>query len=107
MLTNFSLAQKEYIVKHLYPEIAKALIHFISEAKRHNEIDEPNAFGESPSKLAMQAASKLLSEGGGVETNNMQASSTSAFGGYKMGQSQPSNMQTTSKPSETQQHQQE
>lgn len=36
ILKSFSTAQKEYIIKHLYPEISKALIHFISEAKRHN-----------------------------------------------------------------------
>ena len=40
LLANFSLAQKEYIVKHLYPELVKALVHFISEAKRHNQIVE-------------------------------------------------------------------
>lgn len=40
LLANFSLAQKEYIVKHLYPELVKALVHFISEAKRHNQIIE-------------------------------------------------------------------
>lgn len=36
LLVSFSKAQKEYIIKHLYPEISKALIHFISEAKRCN-----------------------------------------------------------------------
>ena len=51
LLKSFSRAQKEYIVKHLYPELTKALIHFISEAKRHNQIVEPNAFGESPTRM--------------------------------------------------------
>lgn len=35
LLSTFSEAQKAYIVKNLYPEISKALVHFISEAKRH------------------------------------------------------------------------
>ena len=52
LLKSFSEAQKLYIIRHIYPELSKALIHFISEAKRHNQINEPNAFGESPSKFA-------------------------------------------------------
>lgn len=36
LLQNFSKAQKAYIVKNLYPELSRALVHFISEAKRHN-----------------------------------------------------------------------
>ena len=48
LLKSFSKAQKEYIIKHLYPELSKALVHFISEAKRRNQIDEKNTFGESP-----------------------------------------------------------
>ena len=36
LLKIFSKAQKEYIIKHLYPELSKALVHFISEAKRCN-----------------------------------------------------------------------
>jgi len=35
LLQQFSAAQKEYVIKNLYPELTKALIHFISEAKRH------------------------------------------------------------------------
>ena len=40
LLTSFSYAQKEYIIKYLYPEISKALVHFICEAKRLNQITE-------------------------------------------------------------------
>ena len=40
ILSQFSIAQKEYIVEKLYPSIEKALVHFISEAMRHNEIVE-------------------------------------------------------------------
>ena len=53
LLANFSLAQKEYIVKHLYPELVKALVHFISEAKRHNQIVERPQLLESESSLVM------------------------------------------------------
>ena len=48
LLQNFSKAQKQYIIKHIYPEIGKALIHFISEAKRRHQIIEPDAFGKMP-----------------------------------------------------------
>ena len=44
LLKSFSDAQKAYIVKNLYPEIGKALVHFISEAKRHNQIQEDEPF---------------------------------------------------------------
>ena len=49
MLQNFSDAQKEYIIDNLYPELGKALIHFVSEAKRFEQIqeDRPN-FGGAP-----------------------------------------------------------
>ena len=40
LLTNFSDAQKTYIIEKLYPELKKALVHFVSEAKRFNQIDE-------------------------------------------------------------------
>lgn len=40
LLKQFSASQREYIIKNLYPELKKALIHFISEAKRHEQIDE-------------------------------------------------------------------
>ena len=49
LLKNFSKAQKEYIVQNLYPEISKALIHFISEAKRHNQIVENDGLENAPS----------------------------------------------------------
>ena len=74
LLKSFSKAQKEYIIRHIYPELSKALIHFISEAKRHNAIDEPNAFNTDAADAPTQ-------------------SQFSAFGGYKLGQTQPSNMQ--------------
>ena len=40
LLASFSYAQKEYIIEHLYPELSKALVHFIAEAKRLNTIRE-------------------------------------------------------------------
>jgi hypothetical protein len=39
-LVGFSLAQKKYIVTHIYPSISKALVHFIGEAKRLDQIEE-------------------------------------------------------------------
>ena len=45
LLKPFSEKQRQYIVKHLYPEISKALVHFISEAVRHNQIDETDGVG--------------------------------------------------------------
>ena len=36
LLASFTRVQKQYIVKHLYPELNKALVHFISEATRYN-----------------------------------------------------------------------
>ena len=38
LLKDFSAGQKQYIVKNLYPELSRALVHFISEAKRHKQI---------------------------------------------------------------------
>ena len=38
LLTSFSVAQKEYIVDNLYPDIQRAFVHFIAEAKRMNKI---------------------------------------------------------------------
>ena len=32
LLASFSFSQKQYIIEHLYPEISKAFVHFISEA---------------------------------------------------------------------------
>ena len=52
LLATFTKSQKQYIIKHLYPEINKALIHFISEAKRCNQIEEhstPGVFNKQPS----------------------------------------------------------
>lgn len=92
LLKSFSKAQKEYIIKHLYPELSKALVHFISEAKRHNQIDEKNTFGESPpSPRQLQQIPAARVE---QEQQMQHPASSSAFGGgYKMGQTQPSNMQ--------------
>jgi len=59
-------------VKNLYPEISKALIHFISEAKRHNQIVEEDAFGTPPNRNIDQ---NLAQEA---------QSSSSAFGSFKM-----------------------
>ena len=60
LLTSFSHAQKEYIVKHLYPEISKALLHFISEAKRHNQIEESaSLFGERGAGASPGAGGRL------------------------------------------------
>jgi len=81
LLHSFSAAQKDYIIKHLYPELSKALIHFISEAKRHNQINEENTFGGSP---------------GAKQEQPVRKPSQSNFGGFKMGQvssqAQPSNL---------------
>ena len=81
LLQNFSKAQKAYIIKNLYPELSRAQVHFISEAKRHNQFDEL-----SP----VEAASP--------EKSLMQRKESSTFGGFKMGAqapnaAQPSNMQ--------------
>ena len=38
ILASFSVAQKEYIIENLYPDIERAFVHFISEAKRMNKI---------------------------------------------------------------------
>ena len=81
LLLNFSQAQKAYIIKNLYPELSRALVHFISEAKRHNQIDE---------LAPVEAASP--------EKTLMQRKESSTFGGFKMGAAapnaaQPSNMQ--------------
>ena len=40
LLQNFTDAQKDYIIENLYPELTKALIHFVSEAKRCDQIQE-------------------------------------------------------------------
>lgn len=55
LLKSFSDAQKSYIVKNLYPEIGKALVHFISEAKRHNQISEDEPFGTNQTGSFAQA----------------------------------------------------
>lgn len=36
ILKSFSQPQKNYIIEQLYPEITKALIHFVAEAVRCN-----------------------------------------------------------------------
>ena len=36
LLQNFSQSQREYIIDQLYPELRKALIHFVAEATRCN-----------------------------------------------------------------------
>ena len=98
LLKSFSHAQKLYIIRHIYPELSKALIHFISEAKRHNEIDEPNSFGESPPRPSHSLFQPQPPSDTGAVNNNRGGNAaplSSAFCGYKMGQSQPSNMQTT------------
>ena len=38
LLASFSYSQKEYIIEHLYPEVSKALVHFVGEASRLNAI---------------------------------------------------------------------
>ena len=38
LLASFSVAQKEYIIENLYPDLSRALVHFIAEAKRLNKI---------------------------------------------------------------------
>ena len=36
LLGNFTKAQKEYIIENLYPDLVKALQHFIGEAMSQN-----------------------------------------------------------------------
>ena len=36
LLQSFSQPQREYIIDQLYPELKKALIHFVAEATRCN-----------------------------------------------------------------------
>lgn len=50
LLESFSAKQRSYIVENLYPDLKKALVHFISEAKRHNQIEETasDTFALSP-----------------------------------------------------------
>ena len=38
LLTSFNKAQKEYIIEKLYPDLGKALQHFIGEAMNQNQI---------------------------------------------------------------------
>ena len=54
LLAEFTEPQRDYIVDKLYPELKKALVHFISEAKRFNQIDE-QAFPSSSGLLLSSA----------------------------------------------------
>ncbi len=45
LLSDFTPGEKDYIVHNLYPTLKKALSHFITEARRHNQITERS---ESP-----------------------------------------------------------
>ena len=40
LLSDFTPGEKDYIVHNLYPTLKQALSHFISEARRHNQITE-------------------------------------------------------------------
>ena len=40
LLEQFTIGQKEYIIDKLYPDLQKALVLFIAEAKRLNKITE-------------------------------------------------------------------
>lgn len=40
LIRDFTLGQREYIVESLYPVLQKSLVHFVAEAKRHNQIKE-------------------------------------------------------------------
>jgi hypothetical protein len=77
------------------------LVHFISEAKRHNQIVEADAFGSSPSKAFEQTIEQRRPHN---QTHGAQNTS-SAFGSFKMNAvvqpsspptAQPSNMQSSS-----------
>ena len=83
-------------MKNLYPEINKALVHFISEAKRHNQIKEDSVFGGSPTRAGASPAGPLAQQ---------PPAQSSTFGSFKMAPTgsteglqsaaQPSNMQLT------------
>jgi len=40
LLTDFTPGERDYIVHNLYPTLKKTLSHFITEARRHNQITE-------------------------------------------------------------------
>ena len=40
LIRDFTIGQREYIVESLYPVLQKTLVHFVAEAKRHNQIQE-------------------------------------------------------------------
>ena len=40
LLDQFTITQREYIIDKIYPDLQRALVHFIAEAKRLNKIIE-------------------------------------------------------------------
>jgi len=48
LIRDFTIGQREYIVESLYPVLQKTLVHFVAEAKRHNQINEkPQALNQT------------------------------------------------------------
>ena len=66
LLATFSFAEKDYIVEYLYPEIAKAFMHLIAEAKRLGAIPErPEPAGtdqQTPERHTQSTQTDLLTE---------------------------------------------
>ena len=40
LLTGFSYSEKKYLIDNLYPELRKALTHFVQEAKSCDQIKD-------------------------------------------------------------------
>ena len=72
LLSDFSPAQREYIVQHIYPTLKKTLVHFVAEASLHNQIpiqiaveveDQPKIIEVVPEKpverIELKAVEKL------------------------------------------------
>ena len=60
LLSDFTPGEKDYIVHNLYPTLKQALSHFITEARRHNQITERSESPELQQQYAINSKDDVL-----------------------------------------------